>query len=434
VSSPGPGLGQEEIDRLVSDAGQLLQSGASDQAIGVCRQVLSKAPNQPIVLHLMGAACCRSGKLAEAVPPLTRLLGVQPGNADAHLLLGMAYEGLNRPDDALKSFRQALALRSGWPEAGSRLGSLLRRLKRYDEAIACYRSVLAIHPDDDTTIFNLAIVLHAAFRFEEAAAGYQRILQRHPNDAETWVGLGNVMKDSGQVVAAKACDLKALQLRPDYQEAFSNLLFVESYHVLCPPDELLAHHRAWAQRFAPEDRAGRFDFADRKGGADRPLRIGYVSPDLRRHPVGTFVEGLLRAQDRNRFEIYCYDESWADDEINRRLHSYAQGWRKTIGLDDEAVARRINEDRIDILVDLAGHTRGNRLGVFAFRPAPVQVTYLGYCTTTGLSAMDYWLVDEDLVPEGSVERTTEEVWRLPRCWISYEPVADAPAVVTRDPA
>ncbi|MBI1194402.1 MAG: tetratricopeptide repeat protein [Gammaproteobacteria bacterium] len=430
MSSPGPGSTNGEVDRLVADAGRLLQSGAAERAITVCREVLKKAPNQPVALHLLGAACSRAGDLAGAVPPLVRLLGIQPGNADAHLLLGMAYEGQNRLDDALNAYRQALALRSGWPEAGSRLGGLLRRTKRFDEAIACYRSVLAIHPDDDTTIFNLAIALHRAFRFEEAAACYQTILQRHPNDAETWVGLANVMKDSGQVATARACNLKALQLRPDYREAFSNLLFVEAYHVLCPAGELLEHHRAWAQRFAPDERAGRFDFSGRLDG-DRRLRIGYVSPDLRRHPVGTFVEGLLRAHDRSRFEVYCYDESRSNDEVNRRLRSYAQAWRKTIGQGDEAVARQIYEDRIDILVDLAGHTRGNRLGVFAYRPAPVQVTYLGYCATTGLSAMDYWLVDEALVPEDSVESTTEEIWRLPRCWITYEPVADAPEVAER---
>lgn len=431
MSSPGPGSGQGEVDRLVSEAGRLLQSGAADQAVRVCKQVLSQAPNQPVALHLLGAACCRASDLAGAVKPLTRLIGIQPGNADAYLLLGVAYEGLNRPDDALKAFRQAFELRSGWPDAGSRLGSLLRRLKRYDEAIASYQAVLAIHPNDDTTLFNLAIALHAAFRFEEAAACYQQILTRHPSDAETWVGLGNVMKDSGQVAAGRACNLKALQTRPDYREAFSNLLFIEAYHVLYAPDELLAHHRAWAQRFAPDDRAGRYTFPARDA-ADRPLRIGYVSPDLRRHPVGTFVEGLLRAHDRDRFEVVCYAESQADDEVSRRLRSHAQTWRQTIGQSDEAVASQVHEDRIDILVDLAGHTRGNRLGVFAFRPAPIQVTYLGYCTTTGLSAMDYWLADEALVPEDTVERTTEAVWRLPRCWISYQPAADAPAVAARD--
>lgn len=431
MSSPGPGSANGEIDRLVAEAGRLLQSGAAEGAIAVCREVLKQVPNQPVALHLLGAACSRAGDPAGAVPPLTQLLGIQPGNADAHLLLGVAYEGLNRPEDALTAYRQALALRSGWPEAGSRLGGLLRRLRRLDEAIACYRSVLAIHPNDDTTIFNLAIALHRAFYFEEAAARFQTILRRHPGDAETWVGLANVMKDSGQVEAARACNIKALQLRPDYPEAFSNLLFVEAYHVLCSAEESLEHHRAWAQRFAPDGRAGRFEFSDRVGG-DRPLRIGYVSPDLRRHPVGTFIEGLMRAHDRSRFEIYCYDESRSDDEVNRRLRTYVKGWRKTLGQGDEAVAQRIFDDRIDILVDLAGHTRGNRLEVFAFRPAPIQVTYLGYCTTTGLSAMDYWLVDGALVPEDSVERTTEAIWRLPRCWITYEPVADAPAVSPRD--
>ena len=435
MSSPGPGAGsgpgQGEIDRLVSEAGRLLQSGAPDHAIRVCTQVLAQAPNQPVALHLMGAACCRAGDLAGAAPPLSRLIGIQPGNADAHLLLGVAYEGLNRPEDALKALRRAFAIRSGWPEAGSRLGGLLRRLKRYDEAIATYQAVLAIHPNDDTTIFNFAIALHAAFRFDEAAACYQRILTRHPNDAETWVGLGNIMKDSGQVVAARACSLKALELKPDYREAFSNLLFVEAYHVLCDPEELLNHHRAWAQRFAPDNRTGQFAVPD-KGRDDRPLRIGYVSPDLRRHPVGTFVEGLLRAHDRDRFEVFCYAESRADNAVSRRLRSHAQAWRQTIGMSDEVVARQINEDRIDILVDLAGHTRGNRFGAFAYRPAPIHLRYLCSCTTTGLSALDSCLGDAAPGPPDTMELTTETIWRLPRCWISYEPVADAPEVATRE--
>ncbi len=413
-------MNHETFPAILNQAGSLLQSGAYEQALSLCQTILSETPGHPLALQMSATALFQLQQFGEAAILLDRLLSIQPANAEAWLLLAMTCEAMNDASSAISHYRQGLKFRPGWPEAGNRLGSLLRRTKRLEEAIACYESILAEHPEDPNTLFNLAIAMHAAFRFSAAESCLQKILARFPNDADTWLGLGNVLKDAGRVALARDAYSRALQLNPKAIEAGSNLLFVESYHCLCPPEVLLKHHQGWARRFAPVTLARGFDFSDR-GGSNRPLRIGYVSPDLRRHPVATFFEGLLTAHDSDCFEIYCYAESQHEDAVSRRLKSACKGWFQTLGQSDEAVAEQVVRDRIDILVDLAGHTRGHRLKVFAMKPAPIQVSYLGYCTSTGLDAMDYWLTDRVLVPEDSPEQTSERIFRMSRCWVSYTP-------------
>jgi len=147
--------------------------------------------------------------------------------------------------------------------------------------------------------------------------------------------------------------------------------------------------------------------------------------------VSQFLEPVLKGHDHEAVEVYCYAEVPQPDEVSGRLESEVDHWRTTVGRSDAQVARQIHEDAIDILVDLAGHTANNRLGIFTYKPAPIQVTYLGYCTTTGLEAMDYWLTDAVVTPETTVERSTEAIWRLPRCWLSYGPDPQSPEVAVR---
>jgi predicted O-linked N-acetylglucosamine transferase (SPINDLY family) len=193
---------------------------------------------------------------------------------------------------------------------------------------------------------------------------------------------------------------------------------------------MLAAHREWDRVQGAAGRAHGYTHVA-QGGADKRLRIGYVSPDFRRHSVSYFFAPILAHHDRDKVEVYCYAEVNHADEVTQRLQGAAEHWFSTVGLSDEAVARQIHEDGIDILIDLAGHTRGNRLGVFTYKPAPIQATYLGYFTGTGLAAMDYWLTDEVMSPLDTIEATVEEPYRLPRSCVVYQAPAQAPAVVAR---
>ena len=158
------------------------------------------------------------------------------------------------------------------------------------------------------------------------------------------------------------------------------------------------------------------------------LKIGYVSPDFKRHPVGCFIAPIIKHHDHQKFEIYCYGEIRKVDEMTEEIKSSCDHWRSTLGLTDEQVIEQIKQDQIDILIDLAGHTEYNRLPIFFAKPAPIQASYLGYFATTGISTIDYWITDHHLHPLDTQEKTSETIWRLPRCYVAYQPSLEAPEI------
>ncbi|WP_287636472.1 MULTISPECIES: FkbM family methyltransferase [unclassified Microcystis] len=159
--------------------------------------------------------------------------------------------------------------------------------------------------------------------------------------------------------------------------------------------------------------------------AQHKLKIGYVSPDFKRHPVGKFIAPIIKHHDRQKFEIYCYGEIRKVDEITEEIQSSCDHWRSTLGLTDAEVIEQIKQDQIDILIDLAGHTEDNRLPIFFSKPAPIQASYLGYFATTGIPTIDYWITDHHLHPVDTEEKTSETIWRLPRCYVAYQPSPEA---------
>ena len=159
--------------------------------------------------------------------------------------------------------------------------------------------------------------------------------------------------------------------------------------------------------------------------AQHKLKIGYVSPDFKRHPVGKFIAPIIKHHDHQKFEIYCYGEIRKVDEITEEIQSSCDHWRSTLGLTDAEVIEQIKQDRIDILIDLAGHTDDNRLPIFFSKPAPIQASYLGYFATTGIPTIDYWITDHHLHPVDTEEKTSETIWRLPRCYVAYQPSPEA---------
>ena len=217
-------------------------------------------------------------------------------------------------------------------------------------------------------------------------------------------------------------------LAPERADVFSNLLFIGNYDAGLAPAALAELHHGYGRKY--ETAAVMPHENDRSHG--RRLRIGYVSPDFRQHSVANFLEALLQGHHTEAIEVTCYAAVKSPDAVTARLQEQAARWRNVMGLTDEAVAGMIRSDGIDILVDLAGHTAGNRLGVFARNPAPVQATYLGYPNTTGLSRIDYRVTDAEADPAGADDALySERLYRLPRCFLAYRPAAEAPAVTAR---
>lgn len=270
---------------------------------------------------------------------------------------------------------------------------------------------------------NVALTQH---RLCEAERLYRQIIAQAPRIPEVHNNLGTVLKDQGRLLEAGAAFERAVALRPDYTSAHSNLLFTLQY----APGQTLAGlrvaHEDWArqqlQGITPADPAS---FV-RKG--DGPLVVGLVSPDLYAHPVGVFLLPWLEHHNRSRFQLVAYADSERDDPIARRIRAAVDGWRPIAGQDDEAVAKQIAADRVDILIDLAGHTAGNRLKLFARRVAPLQVSWLGYSATTGVPAMDAVLMDAYTAPPGVEKSFTEQLIRLDGLRFCYTPPEYAPAV------
>ena len=314
-------------------------------------------------------------------------------------------------------------------EAHHGLGVLLRQRGRASEAIEQLREAAALAPDDAPTQHNLGAALGEAGALGEAVAHYERALAIAPNYALAWKNLAVALQRQARLGDAIEASRRAIALDPSLRGVHSNLLFLLTHSSDHDPAAVFTEHRRWAIQHADHLAPERWADDGRDRDSSKRLRVGYVSPDFREHAVAFFIEPLLHAHDRDAVAVFCYANVEHADATTERLRGLADGWRDVWGEPDEAVAARIREDGIHLLVDLAGHTRDHRLLVFARRPAPVQVSYLGYANTTGLEAIDYRLTDGVADPEGGgSELHSEQLIRLPRGFLCYRPPDAAPAV------
>jgi predicted O-linked N-acetylglucosamine transferase (SPINDLY family) len=437
------------------------QTGRYDQAVALIRKALTLNPWAPVYHSNLGAAHEALGQMEDALACFQRLISLQPHAPEAHNAVGNALWKLGRPQEAVAHLNQALRARPDFPEAHNHLGNALLGMGQPDQALAHYRHAIRLKPDYADPWSNAGVVLLDLGQPAEAVTHLQQALRLKPDFAEAYNNLGNALKEQWQLDEAEANYREALRLRPAYPEAHYNLALalqqqgrVEEavachrqaialwpdnarYHsgLLLPltylaelaPEALFREHLRWAERHAaPLTAAARPHTNNR--APDRLLRVGYVSPDLREHPVGFFLEPVLVHLDRSHFHVTCYAGVAHPDAVTLRLRGLADAWRHIAGLPDDAVAELIRADGIDILVDLAGHTAGRRLLVFARKPAPVQVAHFGYPNTTGLAAMDYRITDPYADPPGQTEAFhTEELVRLPQVAWCCQPSA-APAV------
>jgi len=279
------------------------------------------------------------------------------------------------------------------------------------------RRTLELKPDHVEAYSNLGNALKEQGRLREAEACYRRALELNPSMAEVHNNLGILLQDMGGLEAAAASYRKALELKPDYFKAHSNLLFLLNYDPKVSQQDAFEEAQRYGANVAAHVRHRYSKWSCNKQ-AER-LRIGFVSGDFRNHPVGYFLENLLRHIDREAFELYAYPTDPWTDEMTLRLESYFAKWQPLYGLDDEAAAKRIHGDGVHILIDLSGHSRYNRLPMFAYKPAPVQLAWLGYFATTGVAEMDYLIADPVTLLESQERYFTERIWRLPETRLCF---------------
>ena len=296
-----------------------------------------------------------------------------------------------------------------------------------EEATTACRETLRRRPDSAEAHSNLGSVLEEQGRLEEAQASLREAIRLQPDLAEPYMNLGATLKNQGRLEEALSFCRKAMELDPASDSPFSSFFYYLHYDNLCEPEAVFEEHRRWGERRRALAASAAEHTNDRS--PERRLRIGYVSPDFRRHSVAFFVEPVLAAHHRDSVEVCCYSNVAQPDDVTERFRAMADHWRDIRGLPEAQVVELIRGDGIDILVDLAGHTRGSRLMVFARKPAPIQVTWCGYPATTGLASIDYRLTDALADPAGQTDHLyTEKLVRLPVPFTCYRPPADAPEV------
>jgi predicted O-linked N-acetylglucosamine transferase (SPINDLY family) len=407
--------------------------GRFDEALACFEQALRLRPDSAGTCNNLGLVLLHLGQCEEAVFRFRQAVSLQPDLAQAHNNLGLVLLHLGRCEEAVDSLRQAMHLMPELAQAHNNLGLAFWRLGRQDEARDSFWQAVHLQPDLAEAQNNLGTTLAARGLPDEALACYERAVQLEPGHAEALTNLGNAYKDQGRLAEAVATYRAAVAKRPDDPKIHSNLLLALHYQAGIDPIEILAESRRFAERHAPPP-GGLTPTVTSLPLEGRRLRVGYVSPDFREHPVAFFLEPILASHDRRRFEIFCYANVSRPDEVTERLRRCADHWRSLVGLSDAQVADVIRGDDIDVLVDLAGHTGGNRLGAFARKPAAVQASYLGYLGTTGLPAMDYYITDAHADPPGSAEvYYQEELIHLPECAFCYAP-GPAPSPSEEPPA
>ena len=348
AKSKTPAL-QQSLDRAI----QHHQAGDLPQAEGIYHQILQTDPNQPVALHLLGVIAHQVGKNDIAVDLICKALAVNPDFAEAHSNLGAALMDLGRPEDAVTSFRKALVLKPDYAKAHNNLGNALKELGDLDEAVASYHKAIANEPGNADAHSNLGNALQELGKPDEAVANYRTAIAIKPDFAEAHNNLGNAFKELGNLDEATANYRQALDLKPDYAIAHSNLLIAEQYRPGHNAETLFELHCEWDERHG---RAFRADWPAHENTpeAARRLRLGFVSPDLGRHPVGYFVVPLLESLPGLEFETVCYSDRIGDD-LTGRIQAAAGAWRETRGVSDEDLGQMIVGDGIDILIDLSGH-------------------------------------------------------------------------------
>jgi len=401
------------------------QQGTADRAVKLIERAILRAPDRPTFHANLGAALLVTGNEAGALAAYRESVRLQPDNANTLQTLGSLLGQCRQYEESESMLRQALVFRPAFPEALCALAAALNGLNRPDEAAAAARQAIELSPGLADAWTNLGNALERLKQPTEAETAHRRAIEADPAAVLPHYNLGNLLNDCWRTLDGVAELRTALDIDPGYAPARGNLLL----NLLYLPDQteetLFREHTHVMPRRPAEGRPSH----DNDQDPDRRLRIGYVSPDLRTHSCAYFLEPLLARHDKEAVEVFAYANVERRDETTRKLRSHTNHWRDIWGLADGAAADLIREDGIDILVDLAGHSANNRLGLFALRPAPVQVAWLGYPATTGLSEIGYRITDGIADPPGVADQWhSEKLIRLEGGFHCYEGSIDAPEI------
>jgi protein O-GlcNAc transferase len=398
-----------------------------DSAVASYREALKIYPEYAVACNNLANALREKGNLIGAEKWYQSALKFKPDFAEAHNNLGNVFREKGRLDEAIMSYQSALKISPEYAEAHNNLGNAFQEQKAFSRAIECYHSALKYNPNNHTAYNNLGNAYQKQGQLNQAINCYYKAVVLRPDYFEVFNSMANALTEFGKIPEALEYYGKALEINPAYTVAHSNFLLAMHYQASSALSSYLAEaEKCWQQH---AESCLKPVSLEHPIVSPKRLKIGYVSPDFYQHSVSFFFMPLLQNHDRNLVEVFCYSEVRFSDYLTDQIKKLSNHWRSTVGFTDDEVAEQIKKDGIDILVDLAGHTAGNRLPVFARRPAPVQITWLGYPNTTGMPVMDYRLTDEIADPVGEADKYhSETLIRLPDGFLCYRPPDDAPPV------
>jgi protein O-GlcNAc transferase len=430
-----------------------------DDALDCCQKALKLNPDSAAALNNMGNAFMAREKQNEAIACFQKSIFIEAANPEAHSNMGNAFHDLGRPDEALACYRSALKLNPGYGEAYNNMGIVLREQGRLNEAMFCYQKAMQLRPEDPEAYHNMGNVFKDQGKLNEAIGMYGHAIDRNPELVDTHVNMGAALEEQGRSDEAISSYLKALDIHPEFPKAYSHL--VHQLQHLCSwqkleafstkldkltaqaldagkkPDEMpflnLARHadpplnykvaKAWSDEITRRV-SGISQFYPTSNGTsgvkklkESRIRVAYLSNNFKNHPTAHLIQGMFRHHNRDKFEVYCYSYGEDDNSCYRsKIKKNCDQFIDVRTMSHTVAARRIYDDGVDILVDLVGYMKANRLCIPALRPAPIQVRWLGLAGTTGADFFDYLIADALVVPEGQAPFYSEKLVHMPHCY------------------
>lgn len=436
-------------------------------AVEAAQKFIKTFPRHPIGHKVLGASLVKVDRTIEAIPHLQKCVSLDENDAEAHCNLGAIYSDIGKYAEAEFHCRCAIKINPLYSRAFNNLGTALQHLGRLAEAEESFRLALHISPDFSAAHCNFGALLARRNNFIAAEESFRNAILHNKKFSEAYCSLGAVQMELNKLYEAKRNLLISISLKPNFPEAYNNLgitlkrlgeikeaaqayktaitlnpLFLKAFSNLLLTMNYLSdmpvqeHFKLSCEFGNTASRLSKFKFICWPNLTKRPskLRIGFVSADLRNHPVGYFTQALLSKIDKTKFELYAFNNNPLDDDLSIQLKKDFSRWFNIRHLSDLESALLIYENKINILIDLSGHTAGNRLGVFPYKPAPVQATWLGYFSSTGVREIDYIIGDSIVTPISDQNYFTEKIWQLPDTYLCFTPppydlqVNDLPAL------
>lgn len=395
------------------------------EGLSYFQKAIQANPKSENAYSNMGYALIKVQKIQEAIPYLEKAVALDGRFFSARLHLANALTSLDQYEAAYPHFEQAYRLNPKHLEVLNNWAQLCLSTKRLEQAERILKHTIKLYPDRWEVIANLATLRKDQYRFQEAETLFQKVIHVEPAKAKIHHALAAMYHDWVKPEQMLTEMQEALRLLNDKPRVVSDYLFAMNYFPRFSDQELLEAHQKWQRDFAPLTEV----MEPVTYQKSKLLRVGLLSGDFFMHPVTVFLLQWLPKVDKRRITFFAYAQVQREDEFTDAVREHTQ-WRIINGLSDRQVAEKVREDQIHILIDLAGHTKGNRLGVMGYRSAPVQVSYLGYVNTTGLPQIDYRIVDRLVNPPETQKFYTEKLTYLPDSYTCFCPAAKAPAVAS----